>query len=97
MNEYFNIIFVVFIFILLFSLGLGHAANAIAIEDIEKSNQEKSDSLVIMCQVSDSLKKRIEILEHTQKENYSEQCRVDSIQDAYLQRLNIRTAPLLNQ
>ena len=68
------------------------------INDIEKSNQQKSDSLVQAYHDIDTLK--LFVVEfskfvHIDKERYFEQCRVDSIQDSYLQTLNIRTAPLL--
>jgi hypothetical protein len=68
------------------------------IKDLQKSNQQKSDSLVRAYQQIDTLKLlNVEFVKfvHIEKEHYFEQCRVDSIQDSYLQTLNIRTAPLL--
>jgi hypothetical protein len=91
-----DILLIIFVLILIFALGMGYATNTEKIINIEKSNQEKSDSLVYIYQVVDSLKNQIKALKHFQEEKYPEQCRVDSIQDSYLQRLNVRTAPLLS-
>jgi hypothetical protein len=73
-------------------------AHAGDIENLEKVNQQKSDSLVAAYKEIDTLKLfTVEFAKfvHIEKEQYLEQCRVDSIQDNYLQTLNIRTAPLL--
>jgi hypothetical protein len=66
------------------------------ITKLQEDNQRKSDSLSYMSKTIDTLKQEIKKADLFKSEKYSEQCRVDSIQDAYVQVLNIRTAPLLD-
>ena len=66
---------------------------------LKHRSEQQSDSLIQAYKEIDTLKRfNIEFAKfvHIEKERYLEQCRVDSVQDNYMQLLNIRTAPLLS-